>query len=371
MENFASVTDPVTPDDTAPPPPLTAEARSAFGVIADWCETQRGEAETTAGRQFRTIWWLLGGGLVLLLTLPLIIAYIDHYLGLEESLPPVVVAEAKAAKALLAANQSEMQQQVIDATVELDRLQVEIATGEANLAVSETVLRTAITSPLAVWRRSAIAGLEASASILALIRAPDGTLFAAGLDGTNALLLRSTDGVDWAPARLEVRLPGSINALMVTPDGTLLAAGSMTDRGGTKALLLRSTDGVDWTTIRLGEPGGLLTGRLPGEIFALMATPDGTLFAAGLEGDYREPKVLLLRSTDGADWTPVRPEAAGERLAGAISALLAAPDGTLFAAGWEGDIKSSTNILLLRSTDGSDWTPVLPEAAGGAAGGGD
>ena len=108
MENFASVTDLVPLDDTTPAPPLTPEALSAFGAIADWCEEQRGDAEATAGHQFRTIWWLLGAGLGLLLLLPLIIAYIDYYLGLEESLPPVVVQEAADAKALLEANQSEM-----------------------------------------------------------------------------------------------------------------------------------------------------------------------------------------------------------------------------------------------------------------------
>ena len=101
MENFGSVTDAATPDDTATPPPLTEKARQAFRVVAKWCDDQRKDAEKTAGRQFVTIWWLLGTGLVILLTLPLIIAYIDHYLGLEESLPPVVVAEAEDAKKLL------------------------------------------------------------------------------------------------------------------------------------------------------------------------------------------------------------------------------------------------------------------------------
>ena len=146
MENFASVTETDTPDAKATPLPLTDKARLAFGVVADWCEEQRGDAETTAGRQFRTIWWLLGGGLVLLLTLPLIIAYIDHYLGLEESLPPVVVEEAEDAKALLEANQSEMQKEVGDATAALGALQAEIAKGEAELEASVADLRAAIMS---------------------------------------------------------------------------------------------------------------------------------------------------------------------------------------------------------------------------------
>ncbi len=249
MENFGSVTETATPDDAAAPP-LTPKALSAFGAIADWCEDQRGEAETTAGRQFRTIWWLLGAGLVLLLTLPLIIAYIDHYLGLEESLPPVVVAEAEAAKALLEANQSEMKAEVDDATAALDALQAEIANGEADLAASETALRAAITSPLAVWRRSRTAGQEGFTSVNTLIAAPDGTLIAAGYEedesgGTKVLLLRSTDGVDWVPVRPQVageRLAGLISALMAAPDGTLIAAGSM--RGILRSVAATERSGI-------------------------------------------------------------------------------------------------------------------------------
>jgi len=71
--------------------------------------------------------------------------------------------------------------------------------------------------------------------------------------------------------------------------------------------------------------------RLAGRIYSLIAAPDGTLIAAGSEGDFGEEKVLLLRSTDGVDWTLVGPEV-GERPTGWISALIAR-DGTLIAAG--------------------------------------
>ncbi|MFQ5566114.1 MAG: WD40 repeat domain-containing protein [Paracoccaceae bacterium] len=355
MENFVSVTDAAAPDDTAPAPPLTDEARAAFGVVAAWCEAQRDDAETTARRQFRTIWGLLVGGLVLLLTLPLIIAYIDHYLGLEESLPPVVVAKAEAAKALLAANQSEMQREVDGATAERDRLRTEIANGKTALAASETALRTAMTSPLALWRKPEIAGLEGIPYVRTWIRTPDGTLIAAGSEGGNVLFLRSTDGVDWTPVQPEAareRLTGAINALMAAPDGTLIAAGA----SGSAVLLLRSTDGIDWTPVR-AEVG------LPGAIRALMAAPDGTLFAAGSLSDRGGEKVLLLRSADGIDWTAVQPD---ERLAGGIEALIAAPDGALIAAGTESGF-GAAKVLLLRSTDGVDWTPVrLPVRIPGA-----
>ncbi|MEE8456388.1 MAG: hypothetical protein V3R90_16845, partial [Limibaculum sp.] len=154
------MTDLVPLDDTAAPPPLTDKARSAFGAIAKGCEERRDHAGKISESQFVVIWGLLGAGLLLLLGLPLIIAYIDHYLGLEESLPPVVVAEAEAAKALLEANQSEMKAEVDNAQAALAALQAEIAKGKADLAASEAALRAAITSPLAVWRRTEIAGLE-------------------------------------------------------------------------------------------------------------------------------------------------------------------------------------------------------------------
>ena len=122
MENFASVTDLVPLDDAAAPPPLTDKARSAFGAIAKGCEERRDHAGKISESQFVVIWGLLGAGLVLLLGLPLIIAYIDHYLGLEESLPPVVVEAAEDAKKLLEANQLEMKTEVDNASEALKSL---------------------------------------------------------------------------------------------------------------------------------------------------------------------------------------------------------------------------------------------------------
>ena len=76
-----------------------------------------------------------------------------------------------------------MKREVDDAAAALDALQADIAKGEADLAASETALRAAITSPLAVWVRPEITGLEGFPTIHALIRAPDGTLIAAGHRG--------------------------------------------------------------------------------------------------------------------------------------------------------------------------------------------
>lgn len=53
-----------------------------------------------------------------------------------------------------------------------------------------------------------------------------------------------------------------------------------------------------------------------------------TLIAAASAREGDERKALLLLSTNGVDWTPVGPEAMGERLTGEIIALIATPSGT-------------------------------------------
>ena len=63
---------------------------------------------------------------------------------------------------------------------------------------------------------------------------------------------------------------------------------------------------------------------------------DGTFITAGFERveDVGET-LLLLRSTDGRSWTPIRPEESGTSLHGSLNSLLQADDGTFIAAGFE------------------------------------
>ncbi len=119
-----------------------------------------------------------------------------------------------------------------DATAALDALLARIATGKADLKTSEAALRAAITSSLAVRRRTEIAGPENTPNVQTLMRTPDGTLIAAGREylagDAKILLLRSVNGVDWTPIRPEAvgkRLARQINALIAAPDGTLIAVG--------------------------------------------------------------------------------------------------------------------------------------------------
>ena len=102
--------------------------------------------------------------------------------------------------------------------------------------------RATITSPLAVWVRPKLAELKGFPDIRTLIRTRDGTLFAAGSGDANPLLLRSTNGVEWTPVALTVRLAGSINVLIAAPDGTLIAAGE--DVGILKSVAATEISGI-------------------------------------------------------------------------------------------------------------------------------
>ena len=153
-----------------------------------------------------------------------------------------------------------------------------------------------------------------------------------------------------------------MNSLLQADDGTFIAAGfERVEDVGDTLLLLRSTDGKSWTPIRPEESGTSLHGSLN----SLLQADDGTFIAAGferVEGVY--DTLLLLRSTDGKSWTPIRPEESGTSLHGSLNSLLQADDGTFIAAGFEGVEGVYGTLLLLRSTDGRSWTPIRPEESG-------
>ncbi|MEX0349140.1 MAG: hypothetical protein AB3N15_06905 [Paracoccaceae bacterium] len=351
-------------DDEAPkktePGRASRLALEAAAQIADWCERRKKEAIEDAKRQMWTVWTLLGGGVVLLLVLPRLVALIDYTAA---TLPPDAVKEAAAALSLMETNESEMQEDLGNASAGLDKRQDELRAAEEVLEAATMAFEDPFEDPLAVWQRAGPADIDFEINVFT--QQEDGLLLAAGRErteeGSRILLLRSEDGEVWSSVRPEeagARIAGRLFALAPAPDGGLIAAGAEETEDGYKTLLLRSEDGAAWSPIRPEEAGA----RIAGWLFALASAPDGGLIAAGGEETEDGDKTLLLRSEDGAVWSPIGPEEAGVRIAGRLDALAPAPDGGLIAAGREAT-EDGDRTLLLRSEDGAAWSPIPQEEA--------
>ena len=147
-----------------------------------------------------------------------------------------------------------------------------------------------------------------------------------------------------------------------TSDGRIMAVGfESTDEDGDALLFLRSTDDGLWEPIRPSIDGQRLQGRLQ----ALLQARDDTFFSAGfqkLEDDGET--LLLLRSRDGTSWTPVEPVLNGKKEQGRLHALLQAADGTFVSVGFQRAQDDEESLLLVRSSDGISWTLDQPAING-------
>lgn len=186
--------------------------------------------------------------------------------------------------------------------------------------------------------------------------APDGALIVSGsveepeVDGI--VFMRTQDGEAWSfvvPKDSKGDfLKGSGMALMVLPDDSLLAAGTASSGSPDEIAILRSEDGINWVHVRLDSP---IEDAPTGGLRSLAVGPDGALYAGGFAGAGNDsPSVYLYRSTDGLTWQVTRPESyQGSKLAHWIGSLVAAPNGTLVAAGsllWLVDLNPKLDARL-------------------------
>lgn len=223
-------------------------------------------------------------------------------------------------------------------------------------------------------------------NIYAICLAPDGTIITSGSYG---VILRSRDnGITWEEAqKTETAV---VSALGVAPDGTVIAAGN----NGSIGTIQRSTDnGLTWQAVQsLGGPyfyintvcairenivilGGNTLNSIgyiqrsqdngltweEGYTFnsgiinvnGMLIAPDGTIIASGSKG-------VIQRSTDnGATWKNA--QTLGMTY---VSALGMASDGTVIAGGI---LNVNTNGVIQRSTDnGVTWEAAQPIDIGGA-----
>ena len=152
----------------------------------------------------------------------------------------------------------------------------------------------------------------------------------------------------------------ALTKVIQTSDGRFMAAGYESNENeddGETILLLHSTDSGSWTAMRPDINGQNLRGRLHG----LLQAADGTFVAAGFQISKDDGEtLLLLRSNDGTSWTPVHLALDGKKLRGRLHRLLQAANGTFVAVGFQQATNDEETILILRSTDGTSWGPAPP-----------
>ena len=343
----------------------SSPAISKANEIASWFENQHEIEENSAQQQIRLILVTVLVGIFLLLVLPRLIQEID-YLWRADSMPPKIIEKAKSTQDVMTTIQGKIDNDVDSATKRRVSIENDLTEHKKVLSKNRNVLTDVLSKDLAIFGRVLDQNNNDHWTITKTIEAKDGTFIAAGfedaVDVVETLLLHSTDGKSWTPIRPEesgTRLRGGLNSLLQAKDGTFIAAGfeDAVDVVGT--LLLHSTDGKSWTPIRPEESGT----RLHGGLNSLLQAKDGTFIAAGFEDAVDVVGTLLLHSTDGKSWTPIRPEESGTRLHGGLNSLLQAKDGTFIAAGFE-DAVDVVGTLLLHSTDGRSWTPIRSEESG-------
>ena len=333
--------------------------------ILDWCEKQHEVEERIANKTIVLVLITLLIGILLLLTLPRLLTSIDYFWR-TDLLPPTIIEKSRLNQQKLDHNLSDMEHQLVNA----ENFQKSISDQLDSLVSSRNLLRSTISADLSgnvsLFRAANITDTQSSWTTWTLEQIldlpPNGLLAAGHSDtglGSQLLLLHSTDGLSWAPIQLQPRrasLPGALHSLVRTTDGVLYAVGyERFDDKTVATLVLRSTDGQSWELIRPHTGDAHTRGKL----HAIVQTTKGSLFAAGYESTERDGDVpLILRSTNGTSWTPVRWQHGNALPNGVFNSLVQTIDGVLFVAGHKISDGGTQVPLIIRSRDGILWTPV-------------
>lgn len=363
--------------------------------VSDWCTQQSVRENRKATLQLWIALVTLLVGIVLLLFLPRIIDYVDYYEREAES--PIQIRDMVENTRRLIGDHStrldrtrasrERSYEILVKQRDQANLTQVAATRALKMAVSRT---PSIFKPLNGGTTSAEDARSIARTILEL---EDGALLLGGSEvgehGKETILLTRVEpgqGTVTVFPRPEQRpISGQVRAATRTNNGQYFAVG-FEDHLVTHflrdsfTLLLQSTDSLSWTLIHPREEDSK---RIPGELHTVIKTRDGTLMAAGFE--YQGPPpgldvagrppeaLLLLRSTDGETWEPVRPMEGDRRIRGQLHHLVETTTGEFLAVGFEYPQDTSNvrlaerpagSTLVLYSKDGESWTPVRPTDRG-------
>ena len=336
------------------------------GKIISWCEKQHEIEETTAKKQIRLVLFTVIAGIILILAMPRLIFEIE-YLWRIDSLPKRIIQKAHTTQEYLEAHHDEIGNQVKNANTRLNKIEKDLAEAKNDLNEHEEKLNADLYRDFTIFRYIQDTAPNNLHTMIKTIQAQDGSFISAGFEkGTDdtetLLLLRSADGNLWTHIPFGENIKeqhGRLNSLLQAEDRTFLAAGFESEVDNTNTLLLlRSSDGISWKLVRPEENGEKLKGRL----LTVMQAKDSTFIGVGFESGTDDTETLLiLRSSDGESWTPIRPKEHGEGIRGHLQTIVQSKDDTFIAAGFERTTNNIDTILLLYSADGESWKSIRPD----------
>ncbi|MEL6343039.1 MAG: hypothetical protein AAFV53_07880 [Myxococcota bacterium] len=262
-------------------------------------------------------------------------------------------------------------------------------------------------SGVAVWEDDQLVSLGEAplGNVTSLLPLPNGGVLAGGWDEeTGAGFVVRWTGTAWDVIVEDVA--GGIEALYLDPSGDLVVGGGFTDIGGSDADGLARWDGTEFSALATGGPGpgsvirhfferegyvlcvagdilefgedpaggvGCLSeagwepmGALPGTVFDVIATSDGTYIAAGsfvMSVDDGEPTIAGLAEWDGSSWQVGDFLGVSQGLINQVRDLEPMPDGGFIAAGQFGVvgtdiylIETPTEAMNVARWDGATWS---------------
>lgn len=200
-------------------------------------------------------------------------------------------------------------------------------------------------------------GKRIAGVIYALGVANSGVVFAAGYERRSRNLemtvFRSSDGRTWTPDHPmdtdKQRIVGVIFALVIGKKDALYVAGRVVakpQKTSRAAVLRRASDNEEWETVQLTNSEGA--------IYAMTVLKNGSLVAAGIEGRVLTGSISIFQSSNGKAWRSAHPiDSKGNRIRGAIRALVSMPDDRVVGVG-----RFSFNNILIHSKGGRPWATL-------------
>ena len=289
------------------PAPLADSTRAEALKIADWCETQRGSAETGANAQIRVVWMLLIGGLLLLLVLPRILQEID-FAWQKDSLPPEILNSFEVTEDSIESNRAEMESEKAEAEVQLASVTQDLENQKAESEALVTEITALLDRPYGVWRPTQNLELPGNFNVLdiavmhenevvvvGVMRGPDTTR-----DVGMVLHRGRRDGV-WAVRQPEWngKQVDRVDTAIAGPDNLYLISVRAKGFGA----ILASETLSDWSQTWASESGDNAA------VLEIVKALSGFYVAVGATGIssgpfvFEIPNQLLLSSPDGLVWS--------------------------------------------------------------------
>ena len=189
--------------------------------------------------------------------------------------------------------------------------------------------------------------------------------YAAQRRDVDAAVWSSADGVEWSRIEDNTALwggPGDQHIRSITPieNGNLIAVGYDSSGGDQDAAVWRF-DGIgDWSRVEAGEE---VFGGEGDQLMTTVTYAEDVRFPIVAVGNdsFGGTNAAVWVSKDGSEW--LRPPGDDFNLEGAQQMYgVAADDNTLFAVGSDNRAGAGADSVVWTSTDGIDWTQVIPES---------